>query len=129
MELYIGGYAQGKLEYVKAKHPGCRVYENLEDLKISEKSKSTKVLYNLHLIIKKKIADGTTPETIQAEIMNITDCCPDLIIICDEIGCGIVPVDETERLYRELTGRILVEIAKKADRVVRISCGIPQAIK
>ena len=27
MELYIGGYAQGKLTYVRKKYPGAQIYD------------------------------------------------------------------------------------------------------
>lgn len=51
------------------------------------------------------------------------------MVLADEIGCGLVPVDAKERAWREMTGRILCEIAREADSVVRVHCGIPQAIK
>ena len=54
---------------------------------------------------------------------------PDCIIISDEIGNGIVPMEHEEREYRELTGRLLCELANKADRVERIVCGIGERIK
>ena len=54
---------------------------------------------------------------------------PDCIIICDEIGNGIVPMDPFERVYRERTGRILISLAENAEEVERIICGIPQKIK
>ena len=54
---------------------------------------------------------------------------PDCILISDEIGNGIVPIDAFERQYREKTGRILVETAKKADKVVRVICGVGQILK
>ena len=47
----------------------------------------------------------------------------------DEIGNGIVPMEHEEREYRELTGRLLCELANKADRVERIVCGIGERIK
>jgi len=53
----------------------------------------------------------------------------DIVIISDEIGNGIVPVDVLEREYRERTGRILVRLAFGADEVVRVICGIGQKIK
>ena len=52
-----------------------------------------------------------------------------LIIISDEIGNGIVPIDSFERDYRERTGRLLIELAKDADKVTRVFCGIGQVIK
>ena len=54
---------------------------------------------------------------------------PEIAIICDEVGNGIVPMDAFEREYRERLGRFLIEVAKRADRVERIMCGIGQRIK
>ena len=54
---------------------------------------------------------------------------PDCILICDEIGNGIVPMEAEERTYRECTGRILEGLAAQADEVVRVVCGIGQKIK
>ena len=51
------------------------------------------------------------------------------IIISDEIGCGIVPEDSEERLWREETGRCLCDIAKRCDEVWRVFCGIGIKIK
>ena len=51
------------------------------------------------------------------------------VIISDEIGNGIVPVDAFERDYRERTGRMLITLASQADEVVRVICGIGQKIK
>ena len=57
-------------------------------------------------------------------IMEIISKNPEVILISDEIGYGIVPFDKEERFYRELTGRIMCEVAKKANSVERIICGI-----
>ena len=54
---------------------------------------------------------------------------PDTILISDEIGNGIVPMDPHEREYREQSGRVLIELAGRADEVVRVVCGIGQKIK
>ena len=55
--------------------------------------------------------------------------CPNCVIISDEIGNGIVPVDAFERTYRERTGRILVQLAGQAEEVERVICGVGQKIK
>lgn len=52
-----------------------------------------------------------------------------LIIVCDELGCGLVPIDEFERRYREINGRIACTLAQKADRVYRMISGLAQRIK
>ena len=46
------------------------------------------------------------------------------IIICDDIFCGVVPIDSFQRKWREETGLALQKIAKQAE-VTRIFCGIP----
>ncbi len=51
------------------------------------------------------------------------------VVVCTEVGSGIVPVDKGERAWRERAGRLSVEIAKRADAVVRLVCGIPQPVK
>ena len=47
----------------------------------------------------------------------------------DEVGNGIVPVEKIERRYRDLCGRLLVEIASRSKEVYRVICGIGQKIK
>ncbi len=54
---------------------------------------------------------------------------PDITIISDEIGSGIIPADKRDREWREAVGRSLCVLAEFADTVIRVSCGIPVAIK
>lgn len=54
---------------------------------------------------------------------------PDACILCDEVGCGVVPMDREDRLWRERVGRTCCILAERADRVVRLCCGIPTIIK
>ena len=110
MELYIGGYKQGKLKYVLTKYPDA---EN-------------RVYNDLHLWIREMLQEGQDAES---EVIRYIEENPDCILICDEIGNGIVPVDAFERMYREQVGRILIEVAKRADRVERVICGLGQRIK
>lgn len=51
------------------------------------------------------------------------------LLITDDIGCGIVPVDPFERMCREETGRICCRIAAGAEQVWRVCCGLGQRIK
>lgn len=51
------------------------------------------------------------------------------IVLCDEIGCGVVPFEKAQDDWREQTGRLLCELAARADLVVRVYAGIGQAIK
>ena len=52
-----------------------------------------------------------------------------VIMVTNEVGLGIVPDNPMARLYRDLVGRCNQVIARAADRVFLVSCGIPQQIK
>ena len=91
--------------------------------------KKTMIINHFHHVVKKELAGKRTPEELEADVMEFVEKHPEVILICDEIGNGIVPVDAFERTYREQTGRILIRLAQKADEVVRVLCGIGQRIK
>ncbi len=127
MKLIIGGTAQGKLEYVLLKYDVQKnmvwdgVLPNDREL-----NGNIVIMNHFHQWVKSRMVSGGCPED---EIMSFLDCNEDCIIICDEIGNGIVPIDPFEREYRERTGRILVQLAKRAEEVERIICGIGQKVK
>ena len=54
---------------------------------------------------------------------------PDVIIVCREVGCGIVPMDAFEREYRETVGRVCTELAAMSEEVHRVLCGVGTVIK
>lgn len=75
-------------------------------------------------------ADTTAKTMSAAEIINdIYEANPDIILICDEVGGGIVPLKKEDRIYRETVGRALCCAVKKSDRVERVMCGIGQCLK
>lgn len=51
------------------------------------------------------------------------------VLIADDISCGIVPLDRSERTWREASGRLLSSLAAQADTVTRIFCGLPLEVK
>lgn len=127
MKLVIGGIAQGKLEYVLLKYDVQKnmVWDGV--LQNDRKLNGNIVIINhFHQWVKSRMISGGCPED---EIMSFLDCNEDCIIICDEIGNGIVPKDPFEREYRECVGKILVQLAKRAEEVERIICGIGQKVK
>ena len=50
------------------------------------------------------------------------------VVTCCEVGSGIVPIEREERAWRERVGAFSKELAKRADVVVRVTAGIPQAL-
>ena len=51
------------------------------------------------------------------------------VVICDEVGSGIVPMERRERDARDACGRLCITLAADAERVVRMVCGIPTVLK
>jgi adenosylcobinamide kinase/adenosylcobinamide-phosphate guanylyltransferase len=53
----------------------------------------------------------------------------ELIVVSNEVGMGIVPVNKLGRAYRDLLGAVNRKIAAKADEVYFMVAGIPMEIK
>ncbi len=125
--LIIGGYAQGKLNYV------CQNYHLQEsavwDGNLPEDRLplgDTVIINHLHGWVRRRMAQGGCPEQ---EIHAILARYQYGFIICDEVGNGIVPTDAFEREYREQVGRLLIMLAERAMAVERVICGIGQRIR
>jgi adenosylcobinamide kinase/adenosylcobinamide-phosphate guanylyltransferase len=54
--------------------------------------------------------------------------CP-VILVSNEVGCGIVPENSLARLFRDITGFANQKVAGCADRVIWMVAGIPVKIK
>lgn len=54
---------------------------------------------------------------------------PDIVVISDEIGSGIIPMEKEDRIWREENGRACCSIAGNSAAVVRMCCGLPAMIK
>lgn len=51
------------------------------------------------------------------------------VVIATEVGGGVVPADRRERAAREAAGRLSCLLAQRAQRVVRVLCGLPLVLK
>ena len=67
----------------------------------------------------------STWEKIVSLLCESEDC----YVIMDEIGNGIIPLDRFERNYREQAGIFGCYLARRADEVIRVICGIGNRIK
>lgn len=103
--LYIGGVAQGKYALAQKIH-----------------GKDAPYVLALQALVKEALHTGEDPMLLLPKLYG-------RIVLCDEIGYGVVPLDPFERAWREATGRLCCAIAEKADLVVRVIAGIPQVIK
>lgn len=134
MKLVIGGRAQGKLNYVlqHMTDENYQIYDGVfpdgEELFNRSNRNEIFIVNHFHKWVNKELKENRNPEEkLKAFLERATDI--NCVIISDEIGNGIVPVDAFEREYRERTGRMLIKLAEQADEVVRVLCGIGQTIK
>ena len=53
----------------------------------------------------------------------------DSVLIVNDISQGVVPVDKELRAAREANGRLMIYLAREAEQVHRVFCGIGKRIK
>lgn len=126
MWLISGGAYQGKLQYA-LERTGINAREAVDGRACCIQELYGKPMVNhFHLWIDRMLKEG---EDIYSLVDRILANNPDIVIIVDELGCGIVPMDPYDRMYRELTGRICCKLAKEAKEVHRVIGGIGMVIK
>ena len=125
MRLVIGGASQGKLDYVLGKY-GLEEKDVMDGNTNDMVELNHKVFYAFETWFKRQLKIGRVPEDAADALLSSL---PELIVICDEVGSGIVPVDPFEREFRERLGRYLIKLASKSQSVERVFCGIGQKIK
>ena len=124
MRIITGGAFQGKRAFAEKLYPGVEWTDGgrcaLDEIR------TCRAVYGFHEFVKRWIKQGKSWEELASLMLEENR---DLILICDEIGCGLVPVDAFEREYRESTGRVMNALAEQAERVDRVVCGIGRRIK
>ena len=119
MILVIGGAYQGKLDYVKETYGLTD-----EDVFTCEEGSTAigfdeKVVDHFERYVLALIKAGQVPERAVGMQLRANRY-KGRIIICDDISQGVVPMDATERAWREGVGRTMVRLAGQADKVVRV---------
>lgn len=133
MELYVGGRAQGKLAYVQKVHEGEN-YVIVDGVEMTDFLKKDvgqiqgRVIWNhFHEYVRQQMTQES--EERKAFLSQVLQRFPDMCVISDEVGCGIVPMEPGESMYRDETGSLLCILARKAERMERVICQIGQRIK
>lgn len=111
MILIVGGRGTGKRAFVQTLG-----YSQTDMTNSCTDEKP--VIYDIQEILRNHESDGILPVLLNKEV-----------VICNEIGSGVVPISEKDRQWRESVGRLCVDLAKEATVVVRVCCGIPQVLK
>ncbi len=151
MEIYVGSADQGKLRYVLEKK-GCGmecvvdgadflsgsdveklITERLQDTKKAKKEEAAGEGGTPPVIInhfQDFIANfSENPDSLYEYLDRLIQNGSDLVIICRQVGGGVVPVGRYERNLRELVGRGMCRLVSGAEHVERIVCGLGQVLK
>lgn len=126
MIFIIGGSSQGKLDF-------ARELLNVQNDSITDGAVcdfrdafAKPVLNNLHFLIKRLLEAGQDAGDFIRQGLDLN---PDITIICDELGTGVIPIAKEDRELQESVGRIQCQLAKRSDKVYRVHCSIPVLIK
>ena len=115
MILVIGGMTSGRKTYVLS-------LGYAEETFSQDPYSDAPVIYG----VEKYILDNI--ETI--DIAGLADALSKKeVVICQEVGMGVIPVEYESRLLREKVGSICTHLGNRADRIVRVICGVPMVIK
>lgn len=123
MKLVIGGSFQGKLDYVKE-----NICENPSVFECTESDSidlSKDVIYHIEKWSLWCVKNNREPADDFFEKLKNKD----IIVISDDISCGVVPITKEERMWREANGRLLMKISKESQEVHRVFCGIGVRLK
>ena len=125
MNLIIGGAYQGKLDY--AKHEFALgdgdIFTCTESPELDFSRRCIDRLEEYTLWCARNSVD--TVEMFRSHRAEWADS----ILICQDIFCGVVPIDKDMRAWRELTGRLCGYLSGEAESVTRMFCHIATKLK
>lgn len=126
MVLIVGGAYQGKKKFA------CEQLEIKEQELVDGRDcpygslMTARGMHHLQDYVKRMLLDQQdATQNILAEVEDNTE----VILLCNELGCGLVPIDAFDRTYRESVGRLQCELAKRSKEVYRVTCGIGARMK
>ncbi len=126
MIMITGGAYQGKIEFAEKLLSADRSsFVNGSECEFDEIFGAICV-NEYHLLVRRLIAENHDPLGFTEEFCRRS---PDTAVIINEIGAGIIPLEKSDRQWRENAGRCGRIIAEHSDKVYRICCGIPMLIK
>lgn len=120
MILIIGGAYQGKLDFAKSAFSVTD--DEVHTCSMGMPDFSKRCIYELEAFA----ADH--PDPVGYFCAHREDW-QDSILIMQDIFCGVVPMGEDLRTWRRNAGRLAQYLAKEADRVYRVFCGLEQRLK
>ena len=124
MKMIIGGAFQGKTLLAKKIYPDTD-WINGADADW-EMIASAQGILCFHEFIRKEMQTGNDVSELAERLIRVN---PQVVLVSDEVGYGVVPIDAFDRAYREAVGRVCTKLAAYSTQVTRVVCGIGTVIK
>lgn len=118
MRLYIGGCFQGQAELARAE-TGIEPEDVTRD-----EALLAPAIDHFHELLR-----GLTPAEARAFATELMEVNPGCVVVCDEVGMGVVPMEPEGRQWREAVGAAMCLLASHAESVTRAVSGIPVKLK
>ena len=80
-------------------------------------------------MLMKNMTRETILERVHAFVRECKTCVGDIVVITNELGSGIVPLEASSRFFRDIAGLTNQILAAEFDQVVSMVSGIPVTIK
>ncbi|HIU77737.1 MAG TPA: bifunctional adenosylcobinamide kinase/adenosylcobinamide-phosphate guanylyltransferase [Candidatus Pelethocola excrementipullorum] len=124
MILVIGGAFQGKSAYAKEHFDGVGSWIDGEICGFEEIFSCGGIVH-FHQFVRRFLKEDELDRLPERLVRSN----PQIVIVTDELGYGVVPVVAGDRAWREKTGRLCTRLASNAGEVHRVVCGIGMVIK
>ncbi len=123
MIFVFGGAYQGKTEYALQEF-GAKTVSDISEA--GEPDFSKDVVTGIEGFVSRCAEQGAEPSEYFASRREQWE---NNILIVTDVSQGVVPIDSKVRAAREANGRLMIYLAKEADQVHRVFCGIGKRIK
>lgn len=133
MILITGGAYQGKQKIARSLWEQQKIEQNIIEPIVAAGSIAdqgqllkAEIIVQFHLWIRRMMEEEKEPYPFVHKLLQEN---PQVILILDQVGGGVVPIDAFDRKYREMVGRIGCLLADQAEEVYLVICGIARKIK
>ena len=120
MIVVTGGVASGKKTFLEEYGIDLTCVFDARDSQASAVSlaDATVVFHVEELVREGALARGVFEQLLSKQVLT-----------CTEVGSDVIPLTWDDRQFRERAGSLSSSLAKEADCVVRMVCGIPVVLK
>ena len=120
MIVVTGGIASGKKTFLESCGVDLTcVFDAREPQKTAVSlADATAVFHAEELVREGELANSVFEQLLSKQVLT-----------CTEVGSGVIPLTWDDRQFRERAGSLSSSLAKEADCVVRMVCGIPVVLK